>query len=258
MLNNEYNIQALIIMLSLIAEADDHVVWMRTPNYDQQLYVSPSFVEVWGRPCEVLYQDPLIWNTFLLDDERTQKIFELCARNPAMAAANRNTVYYRILRPDNSIRHLRDTCLFLKNKDEVVLLVGIAKSLSVIAWENEVKNLEQESVVTNNQLDLLSHIFMLASEKKYQDISSLKKTSLPEHYVFLRDGQHTALSQQEYRCLKFYLNGLSAKETAKKLGISNRTVETYIEIIKNKLSCHKKSEFFKNIHPCSLDIMYKV
>lgn len=44
---------------------------------------------------------------------------------------------------------------------------------------------------------------------------------------------------REEECLYYIIRGHSMKETAKKLGISDRTVEGYFEQVKNKLDCRK-------------------
>lgn len=55
---------------------------------------------------------------------------------------------------------------------------------------------------------------------------------------------HVELSSREQECLKYYLGGLSMREIGKKLFLSPRTIESYIEHAKNKLHCHKKSDLF--------------
>jgi len=52
------------------------------------------------------------------------------------------------------------------------------------------------------------------------------------------------LSPREKECLKYLLNGQSAKETARALGLSSRTIETYFEKIKLKFGCWSKNEIF--------------
>jgi DNA-binding CsgD family transcriptional regulator len=50
------------------------------------------------------------------------------------------------------------------------------------------------------------------------------------------------LSKREQECLKYLLQGKTAKEIGAALSISYRTVESYIESIKNKLGCWSKNE----------------
>lgn len=54
------------------------------------------------------------------------------------------------------------------------------------------------------------------------------------------NNQH--LTQREIDILKCLLRGYSAKEASSELKISCRTVESYINTLKLKLHCNKKSE----------------
>ncbi|MDF2577641.1 MAG: hypothetical protein K0S74_1125 [Chlamydiales bacterium] len=53
------------------------------------------------------------------------------------------------------------------------------------------------------------------------------------------------LSTQELQCLKLYFMGKTAKETAEIMNLSFRTVEHYLENVKNKLNCTTKRELIE-------------
>jgi LuxR family transcriptional regulator len=53
-----------------------------------------------------------------------------------------------------------------------------------------------------------------------------------------------SLSGREKECLRWFLKGLSAVQIGKKIHLSNRTVEFYIDNIKNKLGCRTKEELY--------------
>ncbi|NGX62294.1 MAG: hypothetical protein K940chlam9_01791 [Chlamydiae bacterium] len=53
------------------------------------------------------------------------------------------------------------------------------------------------------------------------------------------------LSSQEIRCLELFKEGHSAQATAAILNLSPRTVESYFESIKYKLSCSSKAELLE-------------
>jgi DNA-binding CsgD family transcriptional regulator len=65
----------------------------------------------------------------------------------------------------------------------------------------------------------------------------LAKLKVPKNLL-----SHPKLSNREIDCLKLYLMGKSSSEIAEDLELTKRTIEFYIENIKNKLSCYKKSE----------------
>jgi DNA-binding CsgD family transcriptional regulator len=52
------------------------------------------------------------------------------------------------------------------------------------------------------------------------------------------------LSAREKDCLRWFLKGLSAVQIGKKIHLSNRTVEFYIDNVKNKLGCRTKEELY--------------
>lgn len=54
--------------------------------------------------------------------------------------------------------------------------------------------------------------------------------------------QSSSLSPRERDCLKHLIHGKSAKDSAMELQLSPRTVESYLENIKNKLGCNSKRE----------------
>ncbi len=56
--------------------------------------------------------------------------------------------------------------------------------------------------------------------------------------------QASLLSQREKDCMKYMLEGKTAKETALCLKLSFRTIEYYFENIKNKLTCYRKRDLF--------------
>lgn len=65
-------------------------------------------------------------------------------------------------------------------------------------------------------------------------------------YRIKHDGySNVKLSSRELECIFLYAKGKTAKETARELNISQRTVETYFENIKNKLNCYTKDQVLR-------------
>ena len=54
-------------------------------------------------------------------------------------------------------------------------------------------------------------------------------------------------SKREIETIYHLLNGRTAKLSAIKMGISHRTIESYIEKIKQKLGCQYKRDIFSKI-----------
>lgn len=78
---------------------------------------------------------------------------------------------------------------------------------------------------------------------------TITSTSLLDYYRDLGIRCETEsvakLTPREHQCLKLFMQEKTAKETAAVLGLSRRTVESYFENIKAKLSCHDKPEILK-------------
>lgn len=82
----------------------------------------------------------------------------------------------------------------------------------------------------------------------YQDVHSSLTVDKETRRTFLKqidyDKKIRQLSKRELQCLKYLAKGNSAKQIAKNLGISSRTVETHITNLKNKMNLYHKNELF--------------
>lgn len=83
----------------------------------------------------------------------------------------------------------------------------------------------------------------------YEEIKSGFKLSAEDKKNFLAaigdDNIINKISMREYECLQHISHGKTAKEIAKLLNISPRTVETYINNMKLKFNCTTKSDLSK-------------
>ncbi len=62
---------------------------------------------------------------------------------------------------------------------------------------------------------------------------------------YILDGAH--LTSREVQCLRLLQQGKTAKQTAKELHLSYRTVESYLDNIKVKLDATSKAELLKRL-----------
>lgn len=89
-----------------------------------------------------------------------------------------------------------------------------------------------------------SHYFQEKEAHQYKiqkAKANLQKILLPLH-----EGE-VSISSQEYHCLAFLMQNQSIKEIAQRMHLSPRTVETYLNNLKNKLHCQTSSELVKLI-----------
>src|SRR5690606_33361721 len=86
-----------------IEENIAEVFWLSNPDKQQMIYVSPAYEIIWGRPRAPIYDDPRSWLATIHDQDR-QRV-EVALANQASGGYHE---IYRIVRPDGSIRWIRD------------------------------------------------------------------------------------------------------------------------------------------------------
>jgi|GEM_PF-946890 PAS domain S-box-containing protein len=112
---------------ALFANSVEDVFWMSQPQENQLLYVSPAYEKIWGRSCESLKANYPEWiNSIHPDDqERVQQSFW---QNVYQGNYDEE---YRVIRPDGSIRWVRDRGYPIKNEAGAVLYIaGICQDIT--------------------------------------------------------------------------------------------------------------------------------
>lgn len=99
----------------------------------------------------------------------------------------------------------------------------------------------------NDITGVLYHCIEFDYSKFFLELQTMEKKhihedQIPSHYYL--DAHHNPyqLSPRELESLFFLLRGKTAKQIAENLRLSKRTVESYIEQIKNKFGCQNKAE----------------
>ena len=109
-----------------IAENIQEVFWMTDPQKNKVLYISPAYETIWGRRCQDIISQPSEWLRAIHPDDQGR-----------VAAATLRQVEgdydetYRVVRPDGSIRWVRDKAYPIKNEaGEVYRIVGTAEDIT--------------------------------------------------------------------------------------------------------------------------------
>lgn len=125
-----------------LAESIGAVFRITDAGDGQMLYITPSFEEIWGRPCDSLYASTRAWWDAIHPEDR-DRMFE------AGMGVHRRGAYdeeYRITRPDGSVRWLRDRAFAIRNDaGEVRRIAGIAEDIT------ERKLVEKEVIEINDR-----------------------------------------------------------------------------------------------------------
>ncbi len=109
-----------------IAGHVEEVFWMTDPTKREMLYVSPAYDEIWGRDPAGLYANPIGWLEAIHADDRSR----VQAALPSQVEGTYD-VEYRIVRPDGSVRWIRDRAFPVRDAvGRVYRVVGVAEDIS--------------------------------------------------------------------------------------------------------------------------------
>jgi PAS domain S-box-containing protein len=120
-----------------LAENIEQVFWVNTPAVDSNLYVSPAYEKIWGRTRESLRRDPDSW-TVSIHPEDLPRVRDAAK---GIARGVQLDIEYRIIRPDGTLRWIRDRSYPMKSADGAPLACGIAEDItdSKIAEQERLK-----------------------------------------------------------------------------------------------------------------------
>ncbi|MBD2059091.1 PAS domain-containing protein [Oculatella sp. FACHB-28] len=110
-----------------MAETIQSAFWLLDLQTQQMLYLSPAYEQIWGRPREELYADYGVWMQTIHPDDR-ERIQMALDQGPTSDSQDDE---YRIIRPDGSIRWVRDRCFVSRNSDgEPYQLAGVTEDIT--------------------------------------------------------------------------------------------------------------------------------
>ncbi len=102
------------------------VFWISSPDGCAKEYVSPGYEEVWGRSCTTLQREPRSWLDGIHNDDRSRVHESLVKQGWGEFDEE-----YRVLRPDGSMRWVRDRAFPVRDQTgQVYRIVGIAEDIT--------------------------------------------------------------------------------------------------------------------------------
>ena len=180
-----------------IAENIREVFWINTPAGDNLSYVSPAYEEIWGRSCESLYRNPRGWMEAIHPDD-----LPLVQANPEKEARGECTdVEYRIIRPDGTLRWIRDRSYPAKRGDGTPLVCGIAEDIT--AQKRATAEQLEQAV---RQRDALVREVHHRIKNSLQGVAGLLRQKIGK-YPALSTGIEDAISQLHSVALVYGLQG---------------------------------------------------
>ena len=109
-----------------LAENIREVFYIYEQDITQLGYISPAYMEIWGRPCQSLYQEPKsLWDAVHPEDkDRVMRTLPKKSRGEVEEI-------YRIVRPDGSIRWIKDRSFpVYDDSGKTRRVVGIAADIT--------------------------------------------------------------------------------------------------------------------------------
>jgi len=111
-----------------LAENIRKVFWMSDPGKNEVLYVSPAYEEIWGRTCQSLYEQPRSFLEAIHPQDRDRVAAGSLDKQSKGEATE---VEYRVVRPDGSVRWIRDRSFPVRNEWGVLYrVVGFAEDVT--------------------------------------------------------------------------------------------------------------------------------
>jgi len=208
------------------------VLWVRNDDYSQQLFVGPNYEKFWGRSCLSLYEDPDLWQTYLVTEEGSANIEQLKQRNTPINP--KHTEFYCFKDADGQEHWMQDRSFRITDHNgKCMVIAGVAYPIIIEDMTGDAQAKVSDII---DQI-VIKFSTILASE--YDASGQQEKTSAVQTGAQELLDQ---LSKREIEVLYYLLHGKSMHAIAETLDLSPRTVESYINNLKNKLQCDSKSE----------------
>ncbi|MFC7235658.1 PAS domain-containing sensor histidine kinase [Halosegnis marinus] len=145
-------------MFRTLAERIDAVVWVYDLHEERYAYVSPEFETLWGRPRSFLYDvdglDEVAATVHEDDREAVAEVFRAVVRADDRDGDVPDEHEYRVVRPDGSVRWVRDSPALVTDDTGPARVVGVATD--VTAYKDREARLQEHTETLradNEQLD---------------------------------------------------------------------------------------------------------
>lgn len=235
--------QAVNLLFATLAQQPDCALWICALDYSQQLYLSPGFTDIWQRDTTLIYQNQQALQETVDTGDLNEAMVYVTKRQEEIKHGRlitpEQTLFYRIWRPDGELRWIKDRSFIVHNQaGEPSALAGVSYSISEDEWmHSRVKQQDVEMQGLNMATDFVNII-----EKACAPYIRLPEQpiSLSKSLTLHVEEKSYQVSSREIECLLHTIVGASAKQVARQLGISPRTVETYLEQLKIKFECRSK------------------
>jgi PAS domain S-box-containing protein len=138
----------------LMAATISDVFWMRSPVLGDLRYISPGYESLWGRSCESVYASPLSFLDAIHPEDRARVEAVMRAHPPSAFALE-----YRVVRPDGSIRWVRDRAFPIRDEHgEIALLTGAAADITELQERREQHERAEQQLRSIQRLEAVGRL----------------------------------------------------------------------------------------------------
>lgn len=212
-----------IAEIEMLAAHHQCLLWAMDKTYTKELFVSSTFKTLWGREVPSIYHNKTAsdWHKYA-EEIISDKVW---AKLSTRVINPKYTAIYGLKLLDGTIQLVLDRSFHLNDAEgNCVIVAGVAKFIS----EDDLIKAKQE--IISNEIDIISLEFYRLLSLPYP-LSAQSKSDA-----------YRKLTSQHKAIFKYLIQGLTAKEIAKEMHLSFRTIEFHINSIKKRFRVKNKSE----------------
>ncbi len=110
-----------------LAENIHEIFWVMDARNDRFLYVSPCYEEVWGQPCQTLYEQPLSWIENVHPNDRDM-VIDYVKQYKDGVFTDRE---FRVVQSDGSVRWIRSRAFPIKDQNgDIARIAGLTEDIT--------------------------------------------------------------------------------------------------------------------------------
>lgn len=212
-----------IAEIEILAAKERCILWAMNHDMSQELFISATYQSLWQFEPVNMYRilNHRALENYISDVMQGKQLKEF--QNRTINA--KHTIIYQIKLPNGSLQLVQDRSFHLNDKNgNTLLIAGVALPVSEASF-----NSEEQQIISDRIDRICVELYRLL-------ILPIEKIIVPHSQIF------DSLTSKQKTVIKFILHGLNAKEIAKQMHLSFRTVESHTNTIKERFGASSKSE----------------
>lgn len=159
-----------------LAENIEAAFWMRDGQRQQVIYISPAYETIWQQSRESLYRNFSNWIESIHPDDRTR--VEVAALQ--LTSLGHYDQEYRIVRPDGSVRWIRDRAFSIWDEaGNLLRIAGLAEDITEVKRDEAVRKLAEAALQQQTRQEQLRWNITQAIRQSL-DLNAILNTAVAE------------------------------------------------------------------------------